>query len=172
MYKPFRLRTEIEKENARNRQRRYRSKNLEKCREQGKLLKRKQRQSNPDKFREYNRKYRKENKEKFKLYYLKRKDKLKIYRNICRLRKYGLTQQTFDSLLESQEGKCAICKQELKNDINIDHCHSKSHGITRKILCSPCNLYLGYVENKFLDGIDIQERVTEYLKTHKCWGKH
>ena len=80
-----------------------------------------------------------------------------------RVRKYGLDAAGYVSLLESQSGRCAICKSEHCGDrrggsFHVDHCHST--GKTRGLLCSQCNLGLG----KFKDSIESLERAIEYLK--------
>ena len=82
---------------------------------------RRRRKENPDKYREINRK-------------AERKRKL---------RKYGLTLETYEKMLFEQNGLCAICKREnqVLHDWHIDHDHKT--GIVRGILCHHCNLLLG-----------------------------
>lgn len=59
------------------------------------------------------------------------------------LKKYGLTPESFDALLSSQGGVCAICKEGLilGRDTHVDHDHKT--GVVRGVLCSGCNVGLG-----------------------------
>jgi hypothetical protein len=65
---------------------------------------------------------------------------------------YGLTEQTFQELLDRQEGGCGICRDPLVpgSGTHIDHAHTlgKKQGL-RGLLCRACNLGLGHArENK------------------------
>ena len=66
--------------------------------------------------------------------------------------------RVFDTLFQTQQGKCAICgisQEELDaryprhapvyRKFIIDHCHST--GKIRGLLCGPCNNFLGIVES-------------------------
>ncbi len=61
------------------------------------------------------------------------------------LRKYGLTQEQYDQLLASQDGRCATCGTDEPGAKGwcIDHCHKGGH--VRALLCSRCNVILGWV---------------------------
>lgn len=67
-------------------------------------------------------------------------------------RKYGLTEDQYMELFNSQNGRCAICKDE-PNDNNtkkegyfsIDHSHDT--GVIRGLLCLQCNMALGYMKD-------------------------
>lgn len=56
---------------------------------------------------------------------------------------YGLAQEAYQSLLDKQKGKCAICKETPKGvqGIHVDHDHSKN--IVRGLLCPNCNRGIG-----------------------------
>jgi Recombination endonuclease VII len=56
-------------------------------------------------------------------------------------RKYGLTLEAFDELLEAQGGGCAICGNPDAD--NVDHDHAT--GRVRGILCFNCNLAIGHI---------------------------
>jgi hypothetical protein len=58
-----------------------------------------------------------------------------------RLHPYGINEDEFNALYESQNGKCGICEKELKSKFCIDHCHST--GQIRGLLCYACNSGLG-----------------------------
>lgn len=69
------------------------------------------------------------------------------------VKRYGITLEQFNSLVESQDGKCAICKGKFWDEVSaphIDHDHSccdtqmKSCGkCIRGLLCRGCNQVLG-----------------------------
>lgn len=72
------------------------------------------------------------------------------------LRGYGLTSESFESLLKEQDDKCAICSTHLVSP-QIDHCHST--GKVRGILCRKCNMGLGL----FHDDVGSLQRAIAYL---------
>jgi hypothetical protein len=58
-------------------------------------------------------------------------------------RKYGLTLEAFDALLESQGGGCAICGK-----LDVDHVdHDHRTGRVRGILCFRCNVAIGQMDD-------------------------
>jgi hypothetical protein len=61
--------------------------------------------------------------------------------------KYGITLVEYDQMVQEQDGKCARCEKpavEMKIRLSVDHCHKT--GVVRKLLCAPCNTYLGKLE--------------------------
>ena len=72
-------------------------------------------------------------------------------------RKYGITQNEFNALIDFQDNKCAICGDKL-DKINIDHNHQTDE--VRGLLCSGCNTGLGHLG----DDIDGLEKALYYLK--------
>lgn len=86
-------------------------------------------------------------------------------------RKYNITPEHYDLLLESQNHVCAICKkrettiesnsQRLK-PLCIDHTHDESKKV-RGLLCNRCNPMLGYAQDK----IEILQAAIEYLRRHE-----
>jgi hypothetical protein len=58
--------------------------------------------------------------------------------------RYGLTPGAHACLLESQDGLCAICRQEMLRPC-IDHDHAT--GAVRGILCHACNIKLPAIED-------------------------
>jgi phage FluMu protein Com len=72
-------------------------------------------------------------------------------------RQYGITQDDFNNLVESQDNLCGICGDEL-NKINIDHDHES--GKVRGLLCTGCNTGLGHLG----DNINGLEKALHYLK--------
>lgn len=92
---------------------------------------------------------------------------------------YNTTPEWYDSQLERQGGKCALCPRDVPGGKSqkwfcIDHDHSCCPGqvtcgkCTRGLLCAPCNTRLGWLENH-------EEKLQKYLNfealTHKPTGK-
>lgn len=78
-------------------------------------------------------------------------------------RKYGITRQDYDDRLEFQGGQCAICGTDNPGGPDgqtfcVDHDHVT--GLVRGLLCGPCNLVLGAVN----DDKTRLERMLEYLE--------
>lgn len=80
-------------------------------------------------------------------------------------KKYGITWTQYETLLEVQNGCCAICDRKLakfKDDsdlpvANVDHDHDT--GEVRGLLCSSCNSAIGY----FRDNTALLHRAIGYL---------
>ncbi len=78
-----------------------------------------------------------------------------------RLRMYGLTDEDYKNMLESQNGKCSICglpQMESTREFCVDHCHETNK--VRGLLCFNCNTSLGKVK----DSIPILISMIEYLE--------
>jgi hypothetical protein len=61
-------------------------------------------------------------------------------------RQYGITAAEYYSILSDQGGGCAICGKSPEQNgqrLAVDHDHDTKH--VRGILCSNCNLSLGYM---------------------------
>lgn len=74
---------------------------------------------------------------------------------------YGITPEQYQEMLENQNSKCAICKEEgiiKKGKLCIDHSHETNE--VRGLLCHGCNLGLGH----FQDKIDLLKNAIIYLK--------
>jgi hypothetical protein len=65
------------------------------------------------------------------------------------LRKYGITEQQFNEMFVAQGERCAICGTSDPRDrwgrFHIDHCHET--GRVRGLLCGPCNIALGHMND-------------------------
>lgn len=78
---------------------------------------------------------------------------------------YGVSQQKFDAMLDSQGGRCAVCKEVLDCP-HIDHDHQCCPGLkscgkcVRGLLCDNCNRGLG----AFHDRPEVLVSAAEYIK--------
>jgi hypothetical protein len=70
-------------------------------------------------------------------------------------KKYGMTLQDYDRLVEEQAGKCAICS--LETTLVVDHDHA--NGAVRALLCGSCNTGLG----AFRDNPEAMRRAADYV---------
>jgi len=101
-------------------------------------------------------------KERQAIYRKKHPEKAKFFCKRANIkRNYGLSWDAYLALLESQNYKCVICKQEInidiKHSVHVDHDHNT--GRVRGILCSTCNLGLG----NFKDNIEFLKSAIDYL---------
>lgn len=112
--------------------------------------------NNPEKVKQANLSY----KQKRKEYYADPNRMLK-YRNADIKRRFGLTHDQYEEMLDSQKGVCAICKKfrlnKGKKFMAIDHCHKS--GKVRGVLCHLCNRGLGL----FDDNRELLISAIEYL---------
>lgn len=82
--------------------------------------------------------------------------------------RYGLTVQDFENKWDEQEGKCACCDDEMQFEGSksrtpcVDHNHHT--GETRDILCTRCNLALGYLKDSSVRAI----KAMKYLLKWNC----
>ena len=78
-------------------------------------------------------------------------------------RRYGITQEQVDTMLDEQGDLCAICRA--KPAKHVDHCHQT--GIVRGLLCFGCNRGLG----KASDDPALLRRGLSYLEAHGWRGQ-
>lgn len=78
-----------------------------------------------------------------------------------RLRKYGLTPESFEATFEAQGRRCAICGavDPGPRHWHVDHDHGTK--LIRGILCALCNPLLGYAK----DDAVILEKAAAYLRS-------
>lgn len=59
------------------------------------------------------------------------------------IKTYGLNETTYQKLVTTQHGLCAICLQppKINKRLYVDHCH-KTNKI-RGLLCATCNTFIG-----------------------------
>jgi len=102
------------------------------------------------------RKWQSENPDKFESNW-KKQAQAPDYHHRRRARKYGLTVQQLDELLEDAGGVCMICSQPAHMYLVVDHCHTS--GVVRGILCEKCNQGLGM----FKDNPEYLQNAITYL---------
>jgi len=87
-------------------------------------------------------------------------------------RRFGITPEDYESMLEGQGGGCAICgrfdglhyqgdrirRVNGQTRFAVDHCHET--GVVRGLLCMNCNTAIGC----FKDSISILEKAIKYLQ--------
>ena len=110
----------------------------------------------------YLRDWRKQNKEKCKEHYLKYREK---GREGAWRRRYGITREDYNLMLENQNYTCAICHTtdvgRGHTHFHVDHNHDT--GEVRGLLCDKCNRGLGY----FNDNIKTITNAIKYLENTK-----
>ena len=77
-------------------------------------------------------------------------------------RRYGITLEYYNELLEKQDYVCAICGRTAagnKTSLFVDHCHKT--GKVRGLLCLDCNTSLG----RFNDDPNLFRKAIKYLET-------
>jgi hypothetical protein len=78
-------------------------------------------------------------------------------------RRYGITEDDYNRMLDEQGGRCAICATDEpgKKSWCIDHDHET--GAVRGLLCSLCNVGIGNLR----DDTDILRSAVSYLERHQ-----
>lgn len=145
-------------------------KNYEKNREKVLARQAEQRAADPEHFSEISRTSRAKNRERHNAYnrqryQTKRVEILAKNRWQHMARKFGITAESFATLLEGQGGGCAICGAE-EAAWHVDHDHTccpstRTCGkCVRGILCRGCNIGLG----NFRDDLELLKRAISYLQ--------
>ena len=81
------------------------------------------------------------------------------------LKKYKMTLEDYNKLVENQKGLCAICENEpggmsnSKKRLSVDHNHKT--GKVRGLLCGSCNVGIGNLKN-----INNLKSAIKYLKSN------
>lgn len=80
-------------------------------------------------------------------------------------KRYGVTLEQLEEMLVAQNSQCAICTKTIQlrgvkgRDMAVlDHCHVTKKN--RGLLCTPCNLMIGYSK----DNPDTLRAAIEYLE--------
>lgn len=90
------------------------------------------------------------------------REKSRAYHRKLRLRKYGLTEESYAALVDASGLFCPLCRTEPARA--IDHCHRT--GRVRGLICDRCNVALGL----FRDNPETLRRAIKYLKAAASGG--
>lgn len=117
--------------------------------------------TDPVKRAEYNKRYRESNRATLcakasEHWHSVQKFRTDENRELRRKRRYGMTNAEWNSMFESQGGKCALCRE--KPPVDVDHHHGT--GEVRGLLCRGCNVGLGQLG----DSVEGLQRAIDYLK--------
>jgi Recombination endonuclease VII len=74
---------------------------------------------------------------------------------------YNLSLETYNILIKTQKGLCAICRKKPTKPFNVDHSHNTNQ--VRGLLCWTCNLLLGHAR----DNITILKQAIRYLQKYE-----
>lgn len=88
-----------------------------------------------------------------------KKNKSKSKSNKKRYEKYGITENNYDAIFDSQNGVCAICGSPPKGDRELVIDHNHNTGKVRGLLCVTCNAGIGMLK----DNKQILKRASDYL---------
>jgi ribosomal protein L40E len=94
----------------------------------------------------------------------RKKEKMRNYGRKNTLKQFGLTQEDYDKILQSQNGHCAICGNGTngnKKNFCVDHDHET--GKVRGLLCHNCNVSVGLMKESPL----LLRKAAEYLESFK-----
>lgn len=89
------------------------------------------------------------------------------FRNNAFLKNFGITLDTYNTMLKNQNNCCMICEKPETStfksgrikSLAVDHCHATKK--VRGLLCSRCNAAIGLLK----EDIKSLEKAIEYLKT-------
>lgn len=73
--------------------------------------------------------------------------------------KYGIDLVDYNQMLSEQDGKCKICKAEVKRLV-VDHCHITKR--VRGLLCNHCNVGIGMLK----ESENIMREALNYINEH------
>jgi hypothetical protein len=78
--------------------------------------------------------------------------------------KYGMTHGDYQTMLENQDHKCAVCGIDEKHAENSRLCvdHNHETGEVRGLLCKKCNQAIGLLQ----DNPDFCDAAGRYLRLH------
>lgn len=87
------------------------------------------------------------------------------YNELVIKQNYGIEYADYLKMVESQDGKCAICGAHAptsghKKRLNIDHCHETEK--VRGLLCDLCNRALGLMR----DNTELLQNAIQYLNKY------
>jgi hypothetical protein len=87
---------------------------------------------------------------------------LKNYHRVYGLKKYGMTLEDYQALSRKQGGVCAICRKPPRRGrlLCVDHNHVTN--LVRGLVCSGCNVTVGFLEKDPVRLAQAQEYLLRY----------
>lgn len=119
------------------------------------------RRKNADRINARIRELRRQDPEKYRSAERRRNPKRREAQRDYRLRRaYGIDLVRYNYLWQKQDGRCAVCSDDLTltHQVAVDHDHAT--GKVRGLLCSNCNVLLGMAQ----DNEGTLKRAIEYLR--------
>ena len=118
--------------------------------------------ANPQPYIERVKRWQQENAERLNAYrrgYRDGPERKAADRNAYLLRKYGITLEDYQRMLDAQDGVCAICGKRRPDErtLHVDHDHET--GEIRGLLCFRCNNAIGDLR----DDRDLAQALVDYL---------
>ncbi|MDQ6727114.1 MAG: endonuclease VII domain-containing protein [Actinomycetota bacterium] len=83
------------------------------------------------------------------------------------MRKYGVTLEAYDAMLEGQGGGCAVCSRTPRENSSLHVDHDHATGQIRGLLCFSCNNALA----DFQENRDLLRNAIGYLMAHTHAGE-
>jgi len=110
-----------------------------------KKIKKKYKIAHKDEIQKYNKKHRNLLKDYYNNYKKKWRHNNKDKTKNGKLKKYGLTIEKFNNLLQNQNYECGICKKKFKDSYPLQPCvdHDHKTNVVRGLLCHNCNSGIG-----------------------------
>ena len=74
---------------------------------------------------------------------------------------FGITERQYNAMFKKQKGRCCLCgmhQSKIKTRLAVDHSHKT--GKVRGLLCSRCNMGLGF----FKENIIVLKAAIKYLE--------
>lgn len=84
------------------------------------------------------------------------------YTNHDLIKRYGITLDEYNTMLDQQRGVCYVCGGVNSNGRRLSVDHNHETGEVRKLLCHPCNASLGSLR----EDISVLENMINYIKEH------
>jgi Autographiviridae endonuclease VII len=73
----------------------------------------------------------------------------------------GFSGQDYDALFLKQGGACAVCGNQQKCYLHVDHDHTT--GVVRGLLCSDCNTALGHLHDSPEIICNLLQYISQYV---------
>lgn len=77
-------------------------------------------------------------------------------------RKFGLTTEQYEAMLDEQDGVCFLCRRPPREGVSLHVDHHHGTNAVRRLLCFECNGGLG----QFRDDPELLRRAADYLDAH------